>query len=744
MAVNESDQTPNGSGSTDPAMSFRARHWMVGTNVMVMVFLALVLFCFVQWFGFTWGSQWRADMTSTGVNSLRDGTVDLVRKLEKPITLTSLYHTTDMDEENQKFLQSVKDLFALYQSVNRSNVETASINPLKDHNQRNKLLERLREKPKYTEEAAKHIELIESFSNELYPKLKTFLDEERASVDELIQLDQAFAQLATATTILQSFEVLGRRADDVREDVRAALNDEIPQYSNAANRIKDYAAGSGSGDGVKGFLSQIQEKGPDIVKAAEGLTEKTRTFFNEAKQRYTEMMAQLADLETKTADLPNLKLEDLRRDLGQQNVIVVETKEDARIVSFRDVWPTKQQGGPGGSSKFEDHYFAGESQITSAILQMTSTDKPAVVFAKYGGPPVFTSMGRGNPMQRQPPGQYPNLKKTLERLNYMVKEWDLQASKDSPPTFDPEPSRIIYVALDPDPQPPQTPNRMPMMQQPGQFDPAARAAFLAKIGDNGRALFLGGWGEPSGMIPIPQTYEYADYLKTTWGIDVQSSFVVLSMMSHEPGKWIPARSNPFHTRKWTFNDNVITESIKNLPGSFLNAAPIKRTDTVPGGVEITDLVTVNATDEVWGESDLMGLRQEFQKLNYSKGPGDSDVSGPFPIAVSATRGDQKIVVVASNQFAIDNVAGQQSLMLGASGAVIQKVNPANEPFFVNCIQWLNDNEEQIGLGAVTTFAESRLSIQEGSTLTAWRWFAWAGWPAMALFVGVGAWFVRRR
>ena len=113
-------------------------------------------------------------------------------------------------------------------------------------------------------------------------------------------------------------------------------------------------------------------------------------------------------------------------------------------------------------------------------------------------------------------------------------------------------------------------------------------------------------------------------------------------------------------------------------------------------------------------------------------------------SVIATKGEQKIVVVSSNRFAVDTVAGQQSLMLGASGAVIQKVNPANEPFFVNCIQWLNDNEAQIGLGAVTEFAESRLTIEQGPTLTAWKWFVWAGWPAVALFVGMGAWFVRRR
>ncbi len=50
---------------------------------------------------------------------------------------------------------------------------------------------------------------------------------------------------------------------------------------------------------------------------------------------------------------------------------------------------------------------------------------------------------------------------------------------------------------------------------------------------------------------------------------------------------------------------------------------------------------------------------------------------------------------------------------------------------------------QIGLG-FSEVAEDRLVITEGASLTAWRWFAWAGWPAVALFAGAGVWFVRRR
>ncbi len=735
MAVDNAQTTQDPSGSTEPAMSFRARHWMVGTNVAVMILLAAVLFCFVQWFGFKYASQARMDMTSASVNSLRDGTKDLVGGLETSVTLTSLYHTTDMDEENQKFLQAVEDLFALYQGANRSKIETASINPWKDHNERNELLQRLGKKPEFTEEASKHVELIAYFKAE-YRKVQDLLEAEAEAVSNLAQTDPAFAQDPNGSVIQHAFQGLARQGAELVEEIQLALDAEIPQYTEAANAIKDQIAGMG---GAKNLLGQIQEKGPKLAEA-DGLAADTVEFLRSAAERYKEAMAILTELEAKGSDLPTLKLSEFGRQLSQSNTIVVETEANARVLTFNDVWPVKEQGGGFNTvKKFGDHYFAGEAQVTSAILQMTATEKPAVVFARFGGTSLFTAAGF-NPMQPRPQQpRYANLKKSLERLNYTVEEWDLKTSKEKP-KIDPEPTGIVYVVVRPEPPPQQMPGRPPMPQ--GQFDEASRQAILSAIGENGRAMFLGGYAQPQGMIPIPRPYEYANYLKDTWGISMRSDVVVLTAFNFEPGKW--GFRAPFSTREWAFGEHVITESIRTQPGTFPNAAPLERIETVPEGVQLMDLVIVEGSDDVWGETDMMGLQQELQKQRFSSGPGETDVAGPFPIATAATKGDQRIVVVSSEGFVLDGIAGQMSMSMGAGGIALQKANPANEPFFANCIQWLNGNEEQIGLGAVTEFAEARLEIGDGGSLTAWRWFAWAGWPAMALLAGLGAWFVRRR
>ena len=741
MAVKPSPKPAPAEHTTEPAESFRARRWAVGTNVAVMVVLALVLFGFVQYVGFKFGSQIQADMTSHGVNSLRDGTKTLVRGVETSVTLTSLYHTTDMDEENQKFLRAVNDLFSLYQGVNRSKVETKAINPLKDHNERSELIKRLRNKKKYVDETVKHQEVIKYFSEEAYPKLKTLLEDELARLEEVITQSPVFASLPQVENIRRGYTSLPTQADELIQAIGPALEEDIPLYSTVVRDIRTFITQTG---GARSFLQSISNWGEQVVVRQPDLSNVARAYLTGTKVRFRETLDALGEVDTLSQDLPTLKLDELAREIRQSNTIVVETDEDARVLSFGEVWPRKQQGGFSVQSKFEDHYFAGEAHVTSAILQMTKTEKPAAIFIKFGGPPVFVAGGGMNPFmqQQRQPAQYPVMKRALERLNFTVEEWDVQASKEAP-TIDPPPSKTVYVVLRPVSQQPQMMPGMPQMPQ-GRFDDASRQAVLSAIKDSGRALFLAGWVQPAGPFPIAAPYEYSDYLKNDWGLNVRHDVVTLSFINFEPGKWAFRRPTPVGLSDFDFGDHIIAENVQGQPGLFPSATPVERTETPPDDVQVEDLVTVRSSDDIWGETDVMGLQSELQRLNYSTGAGDTDVRGPFPVAVAATKGEQKMVVVSSDGFAQDRVTGQQVMRLGASGIILQKGNPANEPFFVNCVQWLADNEDQMGLGAVTEFAESRLSIKEGGTLVAWQWFATAGMPALVLLCGAGVWFVHRR
>ncbi len=738
MAVDPSQKPSTDPNSTEPPGSSQARRWTVGANVAIMVALALVLFCFVQYLGFKFGSQFQKDMTSHGVNSLRDGTKTLVRGIQTSVTLTSLYHTTDMDEENQKFLRAVNDLFALYQGVNRSKVETKAINPLKDHNERSELIKRLTSKKKYVDETAKHQEVIKYFREEAYPKLKTLLEDELAELEEVVQQGTVFAALSQVENIRRGYTSLPTQADQLIQEIGPALEEDIPLYSTVVRDIRTFVTQTG---GARSFLQSISKWGEQVVAQRQDLSNVARAYLTGTKVRFLETLNALGEVDTLSQDLPTLKLDELAREIRQSNTIVVETDEDARVLSFYDVWPRKQQGGFSPQAKFEDHYFAGEAHVTSAILQMTKTEKPAVVFIKFGGPPVFVAAGGMNPMQQRQPAQYPVMKRALERLNFTVEEWDVQASKDKP-TIDPPPSKTIYVVLRPVSQQPQMMPGMPMMPQ-GRFDDASRQAVLSAIKDSGRGLFLAGWATPAGPFPMAAPYEYSDYLQNDWGLNVRHDVITLSFVNYEPGKW--GGRAPFSLIAFDFGDHIIAENVQGQPGVFPAATPVQRTDTPPDDVQVEDLVTVRASDDVWGETDMMGLQSEFSKLRYTTGPGDTDVRGPFPVAVAATKGEQKIVLISSDGFALDRTTGQQAMRISATGGIIlQRSNPANEPFFLNCIQWLADNEEQMGLGAVTEFSESRLSIKEGGTLLAWQWFAAAGLPAMALLCGAGVWFVRRR
>ncbi|HRX85263.1 MAG TPA: Gldg family protein, partial [Phycisphaerae bacterium] len=116
--------------AVDKQGSKSGQHWMVGANVGVMIALAIILVVALQYAAYRW-SGWRADLTSQGINSLTDATTSLLHDLDTPVTLTSLYFKTDLEDKDQdRYRSAVRDLINLYRSTNRSEIKVQEINPL--------------------------------------------------------------------------------------------------------------------------------------------------------------------------------------------------------------------------------------------------------------------------------------------------------------------------------------------------------------------------------------------------------------------------------------------------------------------------------------------------------------------------------------------------------------------------------------------------------------------------------------
>ncbi|MFQ5490199.1 MAG: Gldg family protein, partial [Phycisphaerae bacterium] len=549
------------------------RQLRFGTNVAVAVGLVIAICAVLQWAGYRFGVK--ADWTTSSVNSLSDGTENLLAGLDRDIRITSAYFENPLEQDDQKkFRQAVWDLADLYQIENRSKIEVDRFNPLQDHDKRQKLMERLAGKAKFAEQSSKHRELVEAFNNDILPQVTALLSAELETLDA-----QGEGLEGQGGYVIQQVQALLQRRQqeiqEIAEDVRAALEDDIPRYSAAVGALRSFYTSTTK------LLQDIGTTGKQVAEGEAGrLAPWQVEFLGGAQARFQPVLDALAAQITTMSDLPQLELEKIVRELGPgSNALVVETDDDARVLGFADVWPPMDPGMGAVSMAFKDRAFKGEAKLSSAILQLTSDERTAVVFVKFGGPPLFF----GGFMPGQPPAQYGRIKAHLEDLNFEVFEWDLSSQKE-PPEIDPPAAKTIYVVFKPMSPPP---NPMQRQQQP-QFGPQERDAVLAALGESGRALFLAGW-YPGPMGPMPGPYEYNQYLQDEWGISVESGVLLLQARPVGPGKFRLTRTSTLMLDP-VYSEHPVVRSLSTMRSVFPYVAPLVLPADPPEGVTVSELV----------------------------------------------------------------------------------------------------------------------------------------------------------
>jgi len=700
----------------------------IGGNVALATLLMFGIVGVVQTIAYSVPGA-RFDMTSSRINSLGPATEKLLTGLDKPITLTSLYFETDIEDKDQQlYRRTVKDLLNLYQSTARSKVTADFINPLSDHERLAKFHDRLRKKPKFAEEIKPYKERLERYTGELDARIRTLLQSEAKSVSDLTtapNAKDAEAAVGQIQTLLQQWAQETQETRD-RIDALTALDD--AQYAGATGVLKTLYR-----DLIKS-LQDIANFSKAQLARNGNLPAPVADFLSGAGSRYAELVGELEGESTKLNALEPLTFDELTQKLQPNaNAIVVETDDDALVVEFSDMWPPLDQNRP-GSVKFKDRAFKGEEKLTSAILRATHKEQTAVIFVRYGG---MAQVG-GPIIPGQAPAPYATMKKQLEDTNFVVDEWDLKSS-DTPPTIEPAPTRTIYVVLQPaSPQP--GPMGQPSQEPP--FTDAHRQMILSKLGDNARAIFIAGW-YPGPFGAMPAKYEYGEYLKKTWGIDVDTSELLIETVNFEPGKYAPPRNTAqlFGMSDLEVGNHIIMSGAQARLVMLPFCAPLVLTDPAPEGVTRETLLTVPPRDTAWGVKNLQAYQQQLQDNGFMV-RADGDVLGPFTLAVAASKGDAKIVVVSSRSFAVDDVAFARQLAFTAQGVTVRSSNPGNVTLFINSLHWLNDNTSFMNIGKPIDAAV--LEIKNESTR---RWIQALTifvWPALALAFGGVAWWTRRR
>jgi hypothetical protein len=706
-------------------VSTAGRRFLVGTNVFVATVLTIAVVVVAQLIAYKLPKRW--DMTSSGVNSLSDGTENLLRNLDSDIRLTALYFETDREEADQpRYRRAVQDLLDLYQITNRGRVRAEWINPLKDHEKFQTLIARLRDKTGFKDEIGTCRGRIEAYKGELDAKLRALV---QAELDRITAMGGAIEEPATQAIIgpvEQALAQLRRMLEKMRERIDELTLEDNPQYGAAINELKNLYGDVGK------LLKEIGKYGAEQASRNAGLATNQAEFLRETRNRYAEVVTAVEQETTKLQDLKPLKLDEVLAKLGPTtNPVLVETDSDALVVDFMSVWPPLDQGA-GPRAGFKERAFKGEEKLTSAILRATHKEQTAVVFVHYGGGPLFL----GGFMPNQPPAPYAAMKQQLEDTNFVVEEWDVKSSQ-TPPKIEPTPTRTVYIVLKPTP-PQRGPTGQPSQEPP--FADSHRRAVLDVIKQSGRALFIAGW-QPGPFGPMPSTYEFGEYLTDEWGITVDTSALLVETVNFAPGRYAVGRRDFFNMGQLNVTDHDIVGTPTARQLAFPMCAPLDLSESPPDGVVVQRLVYMPRRDGVWGVKNLMKYQEQQQQREYLTKEPD-DLEGPFDLAAAATKGDAKTVVVSSADFAEDNVAFAREFATTAQGFTIRSRNPGNVVLLVNSLHWLNDNTEFMNIGKPIDAAV--LQIGPESTVRAVQVLTIFVWPMFALVCGGIAWWIRRR
>ncbi len=714
------------------------RRILYGANVALNIVLAVIALALAVWGAGQIGGRW--DLSSSRANSLSERTTRLLGSLDTDIRITALY-TTALKEVRKfadKHKQVVEDLLDLYETAGGGHVTVESIDPARNAQAVKELIERLADKPEYKDEAEPHRKALEGFED-LVQRIQATVQSEVAQLEEFAKNDPKLNRQREVAIIARNFRTLADESQALLEEYAELMGGDLPRYGQAVQRARDYL--TRVQQALKSASEWLSSKGtalPDLPPDAQ-------QFFAEAPQRYEALLRQVEQKLEQLKDLKRVKLEELYDQLRRGQTIVVETPEKAEVLSYEDVWPFRPADAPPAADG-DPRQFAGEQAVSSAILKLVQKQRTAVVFVRYGGSSLLEpDMTNFNPMQPPPRPPYARMAEILEKQNFLTAEWDLQ-KQDDPPTVEGA-ARYVYVVF-----PPRQPPR-PNPMQPAPTPPISedkKQKIYDAVGKSGMAIFLAPWEPANSFIPMARAYDFADYLKSDWGVEVKYTLLVLEFTPNpdREGLWVPSNRPPtvVTTRVFRFTDHPIARPLRSLPAGLFNVAPLLTVadDKMPEGVTVEPVAETRDTENIWAVSDISRIQQDLEK-NFGTKPRPEDLRPPFALALAVQRGEhQRLVVFGSERFFSDDVLNLSDLLLTGGGLVAAQRYPANSELLLNAIYWVTNDADRIAVGPRSGDVPRLEDLEEGPVLKFWRVFLVGIWPGLALLAGIGVALLRRR
>jgi len=703
MAITQPNR--NDRSAAEGGMSQRRRWLVFGSNVVVAILLATALTVAAVWLsGSLLRGRLRNDWTAGGRFSLSPRSRAMLDELPCDVRLTNLYsHTPEIPASEEQW-QRVQDLLVEYQMAS-PRITVEAVNPAADVGGVESLVARLRER--YAKELEKPKAALEQFAA-LRKDLNDLLVAEARRLDAAAGgwKDGPQETVMALRVVAQGWRELKGVGDQTAVAIQILADQPLPAYATAIARAREYLKIVRDNlEAVPGYYAKLKASAQGVP-----VPDDVQAILAGGKETYEPIRQRIEAFDKAAADLPELELDAVRRDISQGEAILIETPDRVKVISFDEVWINN----PNATGETAgERLFNGESVISSALVGLSNPEKPAVLFVTFGAPAAA------------PGGPYAELADRLRKANFIVEDWDVLRRKEMPRPEHMTKAILVFVP----------PAASDWRRAPPPAPEAYRAAIDA-VQDGTAAIVL---AEPGGRFA--PTVSYGE-LFGLFGIKVRFDAVAVHkvVVNATTGQ---ERALP-QIEITSYANHPITRPLGGLPTMMVIASPLETAKEPPAGVTVRPIVELPGGPDYWADTVVF----EAVRGEAARDEG-ADIPGPVPLAVAATRtfqtpgmerslSTQKVVLFGNAVFAQDRLTTYVDPRDPFGGPVF----PGNAELFLNSLLWVAGTEHLI------TISPEAIQARRLGDVGAWRLpvqvMLIGGLPAAVLAAGLVVYILRRR
>ena len=698
----------------NPTPTPRHRHWLYGSNLALLVVIALAVVGFLNYATtFPQVRKLRTDLSSSGINSLSSHTTKLLQDVDAKgdETKQDFELAANFGEGEQG--RAVHDLLNEYARRSRH----IKLYELADTTA-DKLEQKIAEK--FAAERAPYEAVLQDFDKKggLADELTAFLRTQGLGFKQIgaVAKDPDVQEVAGSFEVLFSTQGPGTIAQR-RKDIQKTMDSTLPDWGAVKTDITSLIEG----------LKKIIDPLSDPTKLKDQLPKSLIDYLTTVNPAFKDMAAKINAYQARLTALPALKIDEVRSDLRGRYVLVFGPTS-VRVISSNDLFKAQ----PNANNPRETGYtFDGEQAISSALLGMVRPEKPKVVF-----------IGEG----RMAP-QFTAVRDNLAKNNFEVLEWSPPNPQQMNPEAPPPPAEppaigkgVVWVVF-PLEAPPQ------MMGMPPNNGPLV-ALVKRHLDSGGSALFLAEAANPMMAMmggPDAGTYPFAELLKP-YGIEVKSDYTVVRTV---PGRNNQSVAMPEVTFAH-FPDHPISKPLEALPTVFFGSRAQYGVMGAPTVVQADAKANPNAQVVVQTDRspDLFATKSFAPDKQFD---ATADMSSPVPMGAASSKGDGKdanrVVVLGNRLFAVNEAVEPQAALEQREGAIVQTMVlqfPGNGELFANSVYWLSGYDNMIAVSSKASVAQRIAPISPGALIAIRLGILFGGLPLLALILGGFVYVIRHR